>query len=92
MALLTLPVTLSNNLFASNSDLDQIFQSIQTLLNGNLDSENISPTAELDPRSVGNGGAVTQGEITTTGEADKIPKFDSSGNILLKRIIFKDQF
>ena len=92
MGLLVLPVDLQNNDFASNVELQQIFESIRDLLNGNLDNANINPSAKLDPRSISNGGAVTQGEVTLTGGANKIPKFDSSGNVVMKRIIFKDQF
>jgi len=91
MALVVIPVTLQDKDFLSNVDLDSIFQVFANEINGNLDSENISPSADLDPRSISNGGGVTQGEVTTTGEASKIPKFDSDGNLVVTRVIFKDQ-
>lgn len=91
MAKIVLPVSLQDNDFISSVDLDNIFQTFANEINGNLDSENISPSADLDPRSISNGGGVTQGEVTTTGEASKIPKFDSDGNLVVTRIIFKDQ-
>lgn len=92
MPLFEMPKQLSDNAFASNVDLDMNFSAIETLLNGNLDNDNIDAEAEIDARKIGNGGAVTQGEITTTGEANKIPKFTSDGDLVVSRIIFKEGF
>lgn len=91
MAKIVLPFNLQDFDFLSNVQLDSIFNVFANEINGNLDSDNISPSATLDPRSISNGGGVTQGEVTTTGEVSKIPKFDSSGNLVVTRIIFKDQ-
>ena len=91
MAKIVLPFNLQDNDFVNPVELDSIFQTFANEINGNLDSENISPSADLDPRSLSNGGGVTQGEVTATGEAGKIPKFDSDGNLVVTRVIFKDQ-
>jgi len=91
MAEFTLPGgNLGDSDFAVGSELDTKLQAIETVLDGAIVNGHISPSAAIDARKIGDGGAVTQNEVTTTGEANKIPKFDGSGNLVVNKIIFKD--
>jgi len=80
---------LANNTFLNAADLDAKFAAIETLLNGNIINENIDAAAAIDASKIGLGGAVLESDVTTTGEADKIPKFDSNARLVVNRIIFK---
>ncbi len=86
----TLPgAALANNKFGSPTDLDTKFAAIETALNA-LDDSNFSASAAIAAYKITNGGAVTEGEITTSGEANKIPKLDSTGSLVTNKIIFVD--
>lgn len=85
-----IPNTIAANNFAIATKLDENFAAIESELDGALDDDNISPSAQIDASKIGNGGAVTQGEVTTTGEANKIPKFNADAEIVVTKIIFKD--
>lgn len=86
----TLPKTIADNNFAVATFLDQNFSAIETLLDGNIADENVNASAAIDASKIGNGGALTQGEVTTTGEANKVPKLNASADVVLTKIIFKD--
>lgn len=86
----SLPRSIADSNFAISTHLDENFAAIETELDGSLDDDNINPSAAIDASKIGNGGAVTQGEVTTTGEANKIPKMDADANIVASGIIFKD--
>ena len=89
MAAFVLPRDVDSDNFAIASYLDENFAAIETLLNGNLADANINAAAAIDPSKIGNGGAVGQDEVTTSGEASKIPKFDVDGNLVVTKLIFK---
>jgi hypothetical protein len=79
-------ITIDDIVSGSFADLNVIQSNLDTIaneLNGALDNTNISGSANIDPAKIANGGAVVQTEITTTGEAGKIPKLDSSGYLNL---------
>ncbi len=87
----TLPgTTLANNTFINPVDLDTKFAAIEAVLNAGITNDHINASAAIDASKIGNGGAVLQSEVTTTGEADKIPKLNSNGYLVTNRIIFKN--
>ncbi len=76
--------------FANVNDLQAALDIIKNELNGFLDNTNVQAGADIDPGKVAGGGAVIQGEVTTTGEASKIPKLDASGDLLMVgKLVFK---
>ncbi len=85
-----IPNAIQENDFALNTKLDENFAAVETKLDGGLDDDSINPSAQIAASKIGNGGAVTQGEVTETGEAGKIPKQNADGDIVVSGIIFKD--
>ena len=62
---------------------------ITNVLNGQVDDSNIAAGADINAGKIENGGAVTQDELTTSGEASKVPTLDASGNLtILGKLIF----
>jgi hypothetical protein len=90
MAAFVLPRDVDDDNFAIASYLDENFAAIETLLNGNLADANLNAAAAIATSKIGNGGAVGQDEVTTTGEASKIPKLDANACLVVNKIIFKD--
>ena len=88
MALITLPKDLKDLDFANVEDLMDDLDTIVNEMNGFLDDANVKAGADIDPGKIAGGGAVTQSEVTSTGEVSKIPKLDGSGDLVANRIIF----
>lgn len=86
----TFPNDLADYNFANPTKLDENFAAGETLMDGGIKDEHVDPDAAIDARKIGNGGAVTTGETTLVGAANKIPKFDASGNLVITRIVFKE--
>lgn len=62
---------------------------ISNVLNGQIDNTNIATNANIQAGKIENGGAVVANELTTSGEANKIPELDASGNLtVVGKLIF----
>lgn len=88
MALISLPDLVGSD-FAYVETLEENFQTLENEVNGLLDNTNIAAGANIDPAKIGNGGAVSTDDTTTTGAVNKIPILDASGNITISgKIVF----
>jgi len=67
-----------------------IVDTIKNEINGSLDNTNIATAADIDPAKIANGGAVTNDEVTETGEVEKIPKIDTNGDLTISgKLVFQ---
>jgi hypothetical protein len=85
-----LPIDISSHTYFDAADLNTIFTSIETYLNGNIENSGISALASIDPVKVAQGGAVTVNELSNTGTPDKIPKYDTLGNLVCSGLKFTE--
>ena len=69
--------------YAYVTNLQDNFDTIEQLVNGQITDSNIATDANIDPAKIANGGAVVQSELTLTGEALKIPRLDQNGNLII---------
>lgn len=73
--------------FAYVTTLNGNFAAIENELNGNLTNDNFAADANIDPSKI-NGGAITNADLTLTGEAGKIPRLDQDSMIIVSGISF----
>ena len=71
--------------------LQDALDTIVNLLNGNIDNDNIGSSANISPSKIDKGGAVVSNDLTTTGEAGKIPQIDASGDLTITgKLVFEE--
>ncbi len=84
-------VTLTDLKILDFADVELLQDNLDILaneMNGSLDDTNVAAAADIDPDKIAGGGAVTQSEITTTGEASRIPKINASSELFCKKMVF----